>query len=272
MEEHVLWITKLVNHLLGPIAMSMLHVLHVTPDNPELPIPQQVAMSLLVVIVGTMLALLVRSKLSVEKPGAMQQVAELLLSNSFGFGINDILSENAGHEWKKHVPLVGSIGLFILLANLFGAFPFLAAPTTVYSVPLAAAIIVFLYFNWQGVRHHGGGGYLKSFTGGVDWWLTPLIFPVEIFSTCARLLSLSVRLWANIFASDLIYGVFLGLFVQAFAGAWGWSRPVGLFVGIFPALIPLAFIGLHIFVSIIQAYVFTILPAVYVGLATADEH
>jgi F-type H+-transporting ATPase subunit a len=85
-------------------------------------------------------------------------------------------------------------------------------------------------------------------------------------------LSLSVRLWANIFASDLIYGVFLGLFAQAFGSAWSWSRPAGLVVGIFPALIPLAFIGLHIFVSIIQAYVFTILPSVYIGLATADEH
>jgi F-type H+-transporting ATPase subunit a len=272
MEEHVLWITRFVNHLLGPIALSMLHVLHVTPENPETPIPQQVVMSLLVVIAGTILALIVRAKLSVEKPGATQQVAELLLTNSFSFGINDILSENAGHEWKKHIPLVGSIGLFILLANLFGAFPFLAAPTTVYSVPLAAAIIVFLYFNWQGIRHHGPGGYLKSFTGGVDWWLTPLIFPVEIFSTCARLLSLSVRLWANIFASDLIYGVFLGLFVQAFVSAWGWFRAVGFLVVIFPALLPLAFIVLHVFVSIIQAYVFTILPSVYIGLATADEH
>ena len=272
MEEHVLWLTRGVNHVLGPLALSLLHALHITPENPELPIPQRDVMALLVVIVGTILALIVRARLSVEKPGPTQQVAELLFTNSLGFGINDILSENAGHEWKRHVPLVGSVGIFILLANLFGSFPFLAAPTAVYNVPLGAAAVIFVYFNWQGIRHHGTVGYLKSFTGGVDWWLTPLIFPVEIFSTCARLLSLSVRLWANIFASDLIYGVFLGLFAQAFGSAWSWSRPAGLLVGIFPALIPLAFVGLHIFVSIIQAYVFTILPSVYIGLATADEH
>jgi F-type H+-transporting ATPase subunit a len=272
MEEHVLWITRAVNHVLGPLALALLRVLHIAPENPELPIPQQDVMTLLVVFVGTILALIVRSRLSAEKPGATQQVAELLFTNSLGFGINDILAENAGHEWKKHVPLVGSVGIFILLANLFGAFPFLTSPTAVYNVPLGAAAIVFVYFNWQGIRHHGAGGYIKSFTGGVDWWLVPLIFPVEIFSTCARLLSLSVRLWANIFASDLIYGVFLGLFASAFTSAWEWSRPVGLIVTIFPALIPVAFIGLHIFVSIIQAYVFTILPSVYIGMATADEH
>src|SRR5262249_36355246 len=196
MEEHVLWITKFVNHLLGPVALGLLHLLRITPENPELPIPQHDVMTLLVVIVGTILALIVKSKLSVEKPGATQQVAELLLTNSLAFGINDILSENAGHEWKRYVPLVGSVGIFVLLANLFGIFPFLQAPTAVYNVPLGAAAVVFLYFNWQGIRHHGVLGYLKSFTGGVDWWLTPLIFPVEIISTCARLLSLSVRLWA----------------------------------------------------------------------------
>src|SRR5262249_49282317 len=101
---------------------------------------------------------------------------------------------------------------------------------------------------------------------------TPLIFPVEIISTCARLLSLSVRLWANIFASDMIYVLFLGLFAGGFTAGWEQSPVLGLAVGIFPVLAPLLFIALHIFVSIIQAYVFTILPSVYIGLATADEH
>jgi F-type H+-transporting ATPase subunit a len=115
-------------------------------------------------------------------------------------------------------------------------------------------------------------GYVKTFTGGLDWWLVPLIFPVEILSTTARLLSLTVRLWANIFASDMIYALFLGLF--AGPAVWGWEKsPVlGVILGILPAVIPIAFIALHVFVSIIQTYVFTILPAVYIGLATADEH
>ena len=137
-------------------------------------------------------------------------------------------------------------------------------------------MITFLYFNWQGLRHHGVGHYLLTFAGSPkaisDWALAILLFPVEIISTVARLLSLTVRLWANIFASDMIYGLFLGLF--AGPAIWGWSKsPVlGAVLGVLPALVPIAFILLHIFVSVVQTYVFTILPAVYIGLATADEH
>ncbi len=91
-------------------------------------------------------------------------------------------------------------------------------------------------------------------------------------STTARLLSLTVRLWANIFASDMIYGLFLSLTLAPVVWGWEKSPVLGVILGIFPALIPLAFIALHIFVSIVQTYVFTILPAVYIGLATAEEH
>jgi F-type H+-transporting ATPase subunit a len=272
MEEHVSWLTQIINHVLGGAALALLSALHIQPENPKMPIPEHVAMGLLVLVVGTLLALWVRSRLSVERPGASQQIAEFLLTNPLGFGIKDVVSENAGHHWERHVPMIGSVSLFILLANLFGVFPAFTSPTATVSVPLACAIITFLYFNWQGLRHHGPWGYLMSFTGGLDWWLVPLILPVEILSTCARLLSLTVRLWANIFASDMIYGLFLGLFVGP--AVWGWTKSpvIGAILGVLPALIPIAFIALHVFVSIIQTYVFTILPAVYIGLATADEH
>jgi F-type H+-transporting ATPase subunit a len=270
--EHVSWLTQLVNHYLGAAALALLAALHIAPSHPNVPIPEQVVMSLMVLVVGTVLALLLRSRLSVERPGASQQVAELLLTNSMGFGINDVLEENAGHHWERYVPMVGSVALFVLLANLFGAFPLFTSPTAVYTVPLSCAIFAFVYFNWQGLRHHGALGYVKTFTGGVHWSLWPLIFPVEFLSTCARLLSLSVRLWANIFASDLIYGLFLGLFTGPVA--WGWSKSpvVGVVLGVLPAVVPIAFMLLHVFVSVVQTYVFTILPAVYIGLATADEH
>ncbi|HEY2460618.1 MAG TPA: F0F1 ATP synthase subunit A [Candidatus Acidoferrum sp.] len=272
MEYHVSWLTAFVNHYLGAAAMALLNALHIAPSHPETPIPEYVVMGLTVLVVGTLLALLVRSKLSVENPGALQQTAELLITNSVGFGIRDVLEENTGHDWKRYLNIVGTVGIFILLSNLFGAFPFLSAPTGTVAVPLACAIITFMYFNWHGVRHHGPVGYLKSFSAGVKWYLAILILPVEILSATARLLSLTVRLWANMFASDLLYVIFLGLF--AGGATWGWSKsPVmGVILGIFPALIPIAFIGLHIFVSIIQAYVFTVLPSVYLGLATADEH
>jgi F-type H+-transporting ATPase subunit a len=271
MEEHVLGITRLVNHLLGPLVLSLLHTLHIAPANSELPIPQHVVMGLVVLLIGTLVALLLRSRLSVEGPGATQQVAEMLLTNPLGVGIRDLLEENTGHHAPQYIAFVGSISIFVLLGNLLGAFPFFASPTGNVSVPLACAVLTFLYFNWQGIRHHGVGGYLKHFAGPV-WWLSPLIFPVEIISTTARLLSLTVRLWANIFASDMIYAIFLSLL--AGPALWGWTKtPVlGVILGVFPAVLPLAFIGLHIFVSIIQAYVFTILPSVYIGMATAEEH
>src|SRR6266487_2338149 len=276
MEEHVLGITKLVNHLLGPLVLSVLHALRITPDNPELPVPQHVVMGLVVLVIATFVALFLRSRLSVEKPGATQQVAEMLLTNPLGIGIRDLLEENTGHHAPQFIAFVGAISIFVLLSNLLGVFPFFASPTGNVSVPFACAIVTFLYFNWQGVRQHGVLHYLLTFAGSPkkisDWALTLLLFPVEIISTSARLLSLTVRLWANIFASDMIYGIFLSLL--AGPALWGWTKtPVlGVILGVFPAIVPLAFIGLHIFVSIIQAYVFTILPSVYIGMATAEEH
>jgi F-type H+-transporting ATPase subunit a len=233
-------------------------------------------MGIVSVLIGTIFALLVRSRLSVEKPGGLQQIAEGLLTNPLGFGIRDLLVENVGHGGERYVPFVGAISVFILISNLMGVFPFFIAPTGVVTVPLACAVLTFLYFNFHGARHHGIGGYLKTFAGNPHgaggWALALLLFPVEIISTTARLLSLTVRLWANMFASDLIYVIFLGLLGGGAALGWSKSPVLGVLLGIFPALIPLAFIALHIFVSVVQAYVFTVLPSVYLGLATSDEH
>ena len=121
------------------------------------------------------------------------------------------------------------------------------------------------------MKHHGVGGYLKHFAGP-DWMIAPLIFPVEILSTTARLLSLTVRLWANIFASDMLYAIFLSLLVKLTLFGWAKFAGLGAVLSVLPVLIPLAFIGLHIFVGVIQTYVFTVLPTIYIGMATADEH
>src|SRR5260370_29709403 len=165
MGDQASWITRWVNEHFGAAALALLSALHIRPTNPELPIPEHVVMGLLVLLVGTIFALWVRSRLSVERPGASQQVAELLLKNPLGFGILDVLEENAGHDWERYVPVVGSVSMFVLLANLFGAFPFLKSPTASVSVPLACALIAFLYFNWQGLRHHGIGGDFCAFLG-----------------------------------------------------------------------------------------------------------
>ncbi len=278
MAEQVTWLTRFVNHHLGHFALSLLAALHIQPSNPELPIPDHVVMAVVVVILGTILALVLRSRLSVEKPGAMQQVAEMLLTNPLSFGIKDLLEENVHHGASKFIPFVGTISVFVLLGNLMGAFPggFLKAPTGVVTVPLSCAVLTFIYFNWQGMRRHGLVGYLLTFAGSPKdfgaWILAILLFPVELVSTTARILSLTVRLWANMFASDLIYIIFLGLLAGGANFGWSKSPVLGVILAVFPATIPILFIGLHIFVSVIQAYVFTVLPSVYLGLATAEEH
>ncbi len=231
MTEHVTGLTLRVNQYLGHFALALLSWLHVTPENPETPIPQHVVMGAVVLILGTLLALFLRSRLSVEKPGPTQQVAELLLTNPLGFGIKDLLEENVHHGALKLIPFVGSISVFVLLSNLLSVFPPFAAPTSNKSVPLACAILTFLYF-----------------------------------------ISLTVRLWANIVASDLLYSIFLSLFSMATVAAWSKSPIFGIVIAVLPATIPIAFIGLHIFVAIIQSYIFTVLPSVYLGMATADEH
>ena len=276
MEEHVSPLTQWFNHIFAPIALSLLHALHIQPKDYDTPIPEYVVMAIVVLLLCTILALILRARLSVERPGALQQTAELLLTNPLGFGIKDLLEENVGHGGEKYIAFTGSISIFILLANLLSVFPAFSAPTAFVYVPLACASLTFIYFNWQGVRHHGVGHYLLTFAGSpknaADYALALLLFPVELISTAARLLSLTVRLWANIFASDMLYTIFLSLLVKLTFFAWGKFAVLGAVLAILPVAVPMAFIGLHIFVAIIQAYVFTVLPSIYLGIATADEH
>jgi F-type H+-transporting ATPase subunit a len=276
MKEEVSWLTQLANHYLGGAALALLHALHIQPSHPDLPIPQHVVMSVVVFFIGAVGSLWLRPRLSVDNPDGAQQMAELLITNPLGFGIRDLLIENAHDKKGKYTAMVGSVAVFILLANLLSLIPTFSAPTAELTVPLGCAIVTFLYFNWQGIKEHTVGYYLLTFAGSPrsvgDWLLGILLFPVELISTAARILSLTVRLWANIFASDLLYVIFLGLLVTPFT--WGWSKSpaLGIVIAIFPALIPIAFIGLHIFVAIIQTYVFTLLPSIYIGIATAKEH
>ena len=272
MEENLSPITHLLNHYLGPLALAILQFLHIQPENPDIPIPQHVVMGAIVLVLVTLLALILKSRLSVEKPGSIQQIAELLITNPMRLGIRDILDDSAGKHARSYVYLVGTVSIFILFSNLLSLFPLFSAPTGNVSVPLACATITFLYFNWQGIRHHGALNYAKHFAAGTKWWIAWLIMPVEVISTLARLLSLTVRLYANIFASDMIYVLFLGLLSQATLAAWDKFALAGVVIGVFPALIPLLFIALHILVAFVQTVLFTVLPASYLGMATAEEH
>lgn len=270
MEEHILGITKLVNWLLGKPASALLSALQIRPSDPEYPIPNHLAMELLVFAVAAVFFLWLRSRLSVKRPGGTQQCMEALLHNSMSLGVKDLLDNNIGHGAERHLPMIGSIGLFILFSNLIGLIPGLESPTAASSVPLGCAIIVFLYYHWAGLTKHGLGQYGKHFMGP-NVFLSPLMVVVEIFSHLARLLSLTVRLWVNMMVSEMLYIIFLGLTLTLFLFASNLNA-LGNILALVPLLAPVIFIVLHIFVAFVQAFVFTILPVIYLSEAVAEEH
>jgi F-type H+-transporting ATPase subunit a len=271
MVEHVNWFTVVLNKWFGGLALALLRSVHVTPNDPSLPIPNYVAMDILVFVIGVLFFLWLKPRISVDKPGATQQIMEFVLTNDMRVGIRDLLDDSIEQHARQYINVVGSIAIFILMANAISLIPAFDSPTGHPSVPLACAVLTFVSFNWWGLKHHGPVGYAKTFAGPV-WWLSWLLFPVEIISTSARLLSLTVRLWANIFASELIYVVFLGL-LMAPGQHFAVTHPVlSWALAIFPAVLPAAFILLHAFVAVVQAFVFTILPAVYIGMATSHDH
>jgi F-type H+-transporting ATPase subunit a len=271
MTENLNWFTILLNKWFGASALKLLYLLHVTPKDSAYPIPNYVAMDIVVLLIAVLFFLWLRPRISVEKPGATQQVMEYILTNPMRVGIQDLLDDSIEHNPRYYLTMVGSIAIFVLMANSISIVPAFDSPTGSPSVPLACAILTFISFNWWGLRHHGPVGYAKTFAGPV-WWLSWLLFPVELISATARLLSLTVRLWANMFASELIYVVFLGLLMapgQHFAVT---NPALGYIFAVFPIVFPVAFILLHAFVAVVQAFIFTILPAVYIELATAHSH
>ncbi len=189
--------------------------------------------------------ILVRATLSVEKANPLQHVAEML--HEF---IGGQAEQVIGHGYERYQAYVTCIFLFVLICNLTGLIPGITAPTTSIMVTLGLAIPTFFFYNFHGVRVQGPIGYLKHFAGPV-WWMAWLIFPIEIFSDVIRVMSLSVRLYANMFAGDLVTMVFFSLV------------PIG---------IPVIFLGLHLFVSLIQAFVFMLLTMIYLSLAVSHEH
>ena len=146
--------------------------------------------------------------------------------------------------------MLATLGIFILLSNLLGLIPTLQTPTAHYQVTAGCAVAAFLYYNFHGFRHHGILGYLRHLCGPI-LYIAILMFPVEVISNCFRLLSLTVRLWANMYAGDVLEGIFTGLV---------------------PIVLPALFMGLHVFVSFMQAYIFMLLPAVYLSFAVSEEH
>ena len=243
--HHELWFTALLNKLLGGVVTSGLVKLGLPPADPAHPIPNYVAMEVVVILIILVGALLLRRKLSVENPGRFQQAIEVVVE--FVQGLTD---EIIGPDGRRYVAMIGTFGIFIALCNLLGLIPSLATPTANIQVTLGCAVAAFLYYNFQGLRQHGVVGYLKHLCGPM-MVIAIIMFPIEVVGNLGRMLSLSVRLYANMMVGELLEKVFGGLV---------------------PVVVPVAFMALHIFVSFLQAYVFMLLPAVYISLAVAEEH
>jgi F-type H+-transporting ATPase subunit a len=239
-----LWFTALLNHLLAGPVTGLLRALHVEPRYPQAPIPNSAGMEVFVFLFLIALFVMVRSRLSVDSPGALQHVFE----GAQGF-VDSQSNEIIGHHSEGFTPFLMALGLFILCCNLLGVIPGFESPTATPIVPLGCALVAFVYYQCQGFKH-GGIGYLKHFLGPV-WWLSWLMLPIELISHLARVLSLTIRLFANMFAGDMVTLVFFSLV------------PLG---------VPILFLGLHIGVSLLQTYIFVLLTTVYLQGAVAEEH
>lgn len=269
-KEKVLGVTKLVNWLFAKPALALFALLHVHPASMKYPIPNFFAMELVVFALSIVFFLWLRARMSAERPGATQQCMEFFLTNPMGVGVKDLIDDIVGHGSDRHIPLLGSIGMFILICNLAALVPGFMSPTAEKTVPLACAVVVFLYYNYVGLKHHGAGGYGKTILGPVPW-LSWLIGPIETISHFARMLSLTVRLWANMMVGELIYVVFLGLTVALFTFV-SHANAAGYISGVLPVGIPIILLVFHVFEALLQAFIFTILAIVYLGLAVAEEH
>ena len=243
--EAQFWLTRLFNEYFGNALTSFLTSIGHPPADPAHPWQNWIVIEILVVAIIMFVFALLRARLSVDKPGKLQLTFEAI----YNF-VSGQARESIDHGADKYVSFFGTLFIFILFMNLIGIIPGFESPTMTPAVPLGLAVCVFLYYNWMGFREQGIGRYLAHF-GGPVWWLIPIMIPIELISHLARPLSLTVRLYANMFAGEKVTMTFLTL---TFFAA------------------PVIFMGLHVFVALLQAFIFMLLAMIYVSGAVAHEH
>lgn len=241
---HELWITGLFNRFLAGPANALLNAIHFPAQDPNNPWSDWMVCQILVVLFVLIFFGIARRRFSVEHPGKIQHLLEL----TYDF-VHASAEEVVGHESGKYIAFFGTIFLFILFMNLIGLIPGFDSPTMFPMVPLGMAVSVFFFYNAAGLKANKLG-YFKQFIGPMIF-LAPLVLLIEVISHFARNLSLTVRLWANMFAGEQVYLTF---------------------ITITKVIIPVIFIALHLFVGFLQAYIFMLLAMIYVGGAVSHEH
>lgn len=209
--------------------------------------------TLLTMVILLFLGLLVYPRLK-NTQKALIPKAKFGLVNLFEVACQSILGLMEGiigPDAKKYFPLVGALFIFIFLNNLLGVIPGFLPPTDNINTTLALGTVVFIYFNYVGIKTQGLIPYLKHF-GGPIIFLAPLMFVIEFIGIMVRPVSLGLRLFGNMTGDHLVLGIFSDLV---------------------PLIVPIAFLGLGIFVSFIQAFVFSLLTTIYISLSLPhDEH
>jgi len=241
--EHPLAIVILFNKLLGPPVAALLGLAGIHIKNPHDFIPDYVIM---VILVAAFLIVFlgIASRRRSLVPGGMQNVLELIIG-----ALEGLLVDIIGPEGKKYLPMIGTVGLFIFCSNLLGLFPGLMSPTSKLNVTLGCALTVFVYYHYQGIKSNGLLRYLKHFSGPSPL-LAPLMVPIELISHFSRPLSLSIRLFSNIFAEEVL---------------------IVVIASIIPYFLPLPFMVLSLFTGALQAFVFVLLACIYISGAVAHE-
>ncbi|MCX8052374.1 MAG: F0F1 ATP synthase subunit A [Armatimonadetes bacterium] len=217
-------------------------------------LPEVVPETFLVVLVLSAIVILARPRLRTRNPGKLQTFLEFCVTSldSFVRGI-------VGEEAKTLTPIIGTFFIFILCLNLLGLIPGLTSPTANINTTVSLAIVAFLIVQFYGIRKQGLVNYLKHFMGE-PLALAPLMLPIHLIGELARPLSLSIRLFGNIFGEDMVIAIII-LIVTSVLGKF---------------LVPLQFPMLifAIFTSFVQALVFSMLVTIYITVAISghEEH
>jgi F-type H+-transporting ATPase subunit a len=236
-------------------------------------VPDHVTYTWVVMIILIAVALAGRSKLSLV-PRGVQNFLEVVLEQFIAM-IDDVI----GHEGRRFLPLIGTLGLFILIGNLIGLVPGMNGPTTNLNTTAACALVVFLAYHYIGIKAQGLGTYAKHFMGPVPA-LAPLMIPIELISHLARPLSLTLRLFGNMTGGHILLAIIF--FLMGLDGLIGWAlsgSAAGAIVGGIGGIIMVVFtVGflypLKILVSFLQAFIFVMLTMLYIGAAIehAEDH